>query len=242
MYGVTFPAGMSISPVQASGPYALEGCTSSQIELEGTELGEGHPGGNSSPYDDTLEHATPGHCPEGLRVGAVTIKTPLLEEPLAGHLFLAQPSCGGQGQVACTEEAAENGEIFHLYLEAQAPKAGVIVKLAGSIEVGGYGPHSAAVGLAPGQVRTRFLENPQMPVEDVQVLLPGGQRAALANPQSCGTATTTTDLEPWSAPESGPNATPLSAFTVTGCGGGFAPAFSAGTVTPQEVAGAGGWW
>jgi Domain of unknown function DUF11 len=230
---VTFPAGMSISPAQAGGPDALEGCTASQIDLEGTELGEGHPGGNASPYDDTLEHATPGRCPEGSRVGTVKIKTPLLEESLEGHLFLAQPSCGGQGQVACTEEAAEKGEVFGLYLEAQAPKAGVIVKLAGSIEVGGNGPHSVSTGLAPGQVRTRFDDNPQMPVENVQIVLPGGQRAALANPQTCGTATTSTDLEPWSAPESGPDATPISAFTVTGCEDRFAPAFSAGTVTPS---------
>jgi Domain of unknown function DUF11 len=231
---VTFPAGVSISPAQASGPNALEGCTPAQIELEGTELGEGHPGGNGSSYDDGLTHASPGHCPEGSRVGTVTIKTPLLQESLEGHLFLAQPSCGGAGQVTCTEEAAEKGEVFGLYLEAAG--SGVIVKLPGSIEVGGNGSHSAATGLAPGQVRTRFLENPQMPVEDVQIVLPGGQRAALANPQSCGTATTSTDLEPWSAPESGPDATPLSAFTVTGCGGGFAPAFSAGTVTPSAGA------
>jgi hypothetical protein len=231
---VTFPAGVSISPAQTSGPNALEGCTASQIDLQGTELGEGHPGGNGSPYDDTLTHASPGHCPESSRVGTVRIKTPLLEEPLEGHLFLAQPQCGASGQPACTEAAAENGEIFRLYLEAAG--SGVIVKLPGSIEVGGYGPHSAATGLAPGQVRTRFLENPQLPVEDVKVTLPGGQRAALANPQSCGAATTTTELEPWSAPESGPNATPISAFTVTGCENKFAPAFSAGTLTPSAGA------
>jgi hypothetical protein len=233
---VTLPAGVSLSPATTSGPNALEGCTAAQIDLQGTERGNGHPGGNGSPYDDGLEHASPGRCPENSRVGTVKIKTPLLEEALEGHLFLAQPQCGGAGQPECTEAAAENGEIFKLYLEATG--SGVIIKLAGSVEVGGHGSHSLANGLAPGQVRTKFLENPEMPVEDVKVTLPGGERASLVNPQGCGMATTMSDLEPWSAPESGSNTTPSSSFGVTGCSTPEAlnPAFTAGTVMPEASA------
>jgi hypothetical protein len=224
---VTMPAGVSISPSAASGPNALEGCTEAQIDLLGTELGEGHPGGNGSPYDDGLTHASPGHCPAKSQIGTVEGKTPLLEEPLHGHVYLAEPHCGGAGQAPCTEAEAEEGKVFGLYLEMAG--SGVIIKLAGSVEVGGYGGRN---DLAPGQLRARFDENPQFPFEELKMTFSSGQRAPLANPQSCGTFTTSSDLEPWSAPESGPNATPSWPFAVTGCGGGFAPSFSAGTVAP----------
>jgi hypothetical protein len=226
---VALPAGVSLSPTAASGPDALEGCSSAQIDLLGTELGEGHPGGNASPYDDGLTHASPGHCPEASRIGSVEVKTPLLEKPLTGSVYVAQPGCGGSGQPACTEQAAEEGQIFGLYLEMSG--SGLIVKLQGSMEVGGNGHRN---GLAPGQLRARFLNNPQLPFEELKMVISGGQRAALANPQSCGTYTTTSELEPWSAPESGPSATPTSAFAIAGCASptGFTPALTAGTTTP----------
>jgi hypothetical protein len=224
---VTLPAGVSVSPSAASGPNALEGCTAEQIDLLGTELGEGHPGGDGSPYDDGLTHASPGHCPEHSRIGEVEVRTPVLEEALRGHVYLAEPHCGQAGQSPCTEAEAEAGKVFGLYMEMAG--SGVIIKLAGSVEVGGYGGHN---NLAVGQLRARFDENPQFPFEDLKMTFSGGQRAPLANPQSCGTFTTTSGLEPWSAPESGPNATPSWPFAVTGCGGGFAPSFSAGAVTP----------
>jgi hypothetical protein len=229
---VTLPAGVSVSPSAASGPSALEGCTEAQIDLLGIELGEGHPGGNGSPYDDGLTHASAGHCPEASRIGEVELKTPLLEAPLHGHVYLAQPHCGGAGQSECSEAAAEEGKVFGLYLEMTG--SGVILKLAGSVEAGGYGAHSLDTGLEPGQLRTRFDDNPQMPFEELKLTFAGGQRAPLENPQSCGTFATTAELEPWSAPESGPNATPSSAFAVADCAGPtpFNPGFTAGTLAP----------
>jgi hypothetical protein len=249
---VTLPPGMSISPSAASGPDALAGCPatgedginigSAEVAPDGqdlgdpgaTELGEGHPGasGDGSPYDDGLWHTAPGHCPENSRLGEVEVKTPDLPEPLRGHFYLAEPSCGQAGRAPCTEAEVEEGKVFEVYLEVAG--SGVIVKEAGTVEVGGKGAHSATTGLAPGRVRMRFNEIPQFPFEEVKVTLPGGPRAALANPQTCGTATTTSELEPWSAPASGPNATPSSSFAVTGCEGSmpFKPGFQAGTVTP----------
>jgi hypothetical protein len=241
---VTLPPGMSISPSAASGPDALAGCPATGADginigsdevapdgqdlgdPEATELGEGHP------YDDGMWHAAPGHCPQNSRVGEVEVKTPDLAEPLRGHVYIAEPSCGQAGRAPCTEAEVEEGKVFEVYLEVAG--SGVIVKEAGTVEVGGKGAHSAATGLAPGQVRMRFNEIPQFPFEEVKVTLPGGPRAALANPQTCGTATTTSELEPSSAPASGPNATPSSSFAVTGCEGPmpFKPGFQAGTVTP----------
>ncbi len=247
---VTLPPGLSISPSAASGPAALAGCPATGADginigsdevapdgqdlgdPEATELGAGHPGGDGSPYDDGMWHTAPGHCPENSRVGEVEVKTPDLAEPLHGHLYIAEPSCGQAGGAPCDEADAEEGKVFKVYIEVAG--SGVIVKEAGIVEVGGKGGHSVAPSLAPGQVRMRFEEIPQFPFEEVKVTLPGGPRAALANPQTCGTATTTSELEPSSAPASGPNATPSSSFAVTGCEGAmpFKPGFQAGTVTP----------
>jgi hypothetical protein len=248
---VTLPPGLSISPSAASGPDALAGCPATGKEginigsdevapdgqdlgdLEATELGAGHPGGDGSPYDDGEYHTAPGHCPQNSRVGEVEVKTPDLAEPLRGHLYIAEPSCGQAGRAPCTEAEAEEGKVFEVYIEVAG--SGVIVKEAGTVEVGGNGAHSAATGLAPGQVRMRFDEIPQFPFEEVKVILPGGPRAALANPQTCGTATTTSELEPSSAAGLGSEREmPFSSFAVTGCEGSmpFKPGFQAGTVTP----------
>ncbi len=222
---IALPAGVSLSPAVASGPRSLEACTPAQIDLLGTELGEGHPGGNASPYDDGQTHASPGHCPDSSRVGEVEVKTPLLEEPLKGYVYVAQPSCGGEGQPECTSSSAEDGELYGIYLELAG--SGVIVKLHGEVSANSL----------TGQLTTTFTENPQLPFEEIKLKLYGGQRASLANPQSCGVATATSDLEPWSAPRSGPNATPSWPLEVTGCINPMplAPGFSAGTV--QTLAG-----
>ncbi len=248
---ITLPAGVSISPSAASGPDALGGCQatgreginigSSEVAPDGqdlgdpeaTELGEGHAGGDGSSYDDGMWHTAPGHCPENSRLGEVEARTPDLSEPLHGHMYLMDPPCGRPSVPPCSEAEAEEGRVFHICLELSG--SGVIVKLEGRIEVGGHGQYSKLDGLAPGQLRIGFSEIPQFPLEEVKVTLPEGPRAALANPQTCGTATTTSELEPSSAaPASGLNATPSSSFEVTGCGGSmpFKPGFLAGTATP----------
>jgi hypothetical protein len=227
---VTLPEGVSVSPGGADG---LVGCPASGPEgidlgshdalshevQEGEELGV-----------DGLPHAAPGHCPLGSQIGTVKIKTPLLGEALEGRVYLAEPQCGGSGQEECTEAKSENGGIFGLYLEAEG--SGVIVKLAGTVEAGGYGPHSLTTGLKPGQLRARFDENPQLPFSSLELHFKGGARAPLSNPQACGTFTTTSTLEPWGAPET-PSATPSFPFAVTGCEGDpFSPGFLAQAQTP----------
>jgi len=227
---ITLPPGLSISPSAANG---LEGCQATGpngIQIpHGTahpdEAGEGEaigPGG--------LSYLTPGHCPEGSQIGEVEVNTPLLEKPVTGGLFLATPGCGGEGSPPCTEAQAENGEMVKNYIEVKG--SGVDVKLQGTVEVGGHGPHSQSTDLQPGQLRVGFLENPQLPVSEIKVKLDGGPRAPLASPQSCGAATTTTLLEPWST--AAQNAEPSSTFSVLGCGASepFAPSFTAGTLVP----------
>jgi hypothetical protein len=224
---VTLPEGVSVSPSAAGG---LAGCEESGPE--GIDMPSGERPANQAGQGETigadgLSHLTSGHCPAGSTLGTVELTTPLLAEPLKGHLFLAQPKCGGEGQSACTEASAANGELYGVYLEAGAEAAGVVIKLKGSV----------SVNPSTGQVTTTFKENPQFPFSDLKVHLNGGDRAPLANPQTCATFTMTSNLTPWSAPVT-PDATPSSSFPITGCGSAmpFAPLFSAGVVTANAAA------
>jgi hypothetical protein len=259
---VTLPAGVSVSPSAATG---LVGCQetgpeginigSSNIgpagqdlgDPEATEFGGNYEGGNHSQYDDGVWHTAPGHCLPASKVGSVEVCTPVLpnranseghkeegvkacEEhtgiaPLQGNVYLAQPKCGGSGQPECTPASATNGELYALYIEAEG--SGVIIKLAGKV----------AANPATGQLTSTFTENPQLPFNELRLHLNGGPRAPLANPQTCGTFTTTSLLEPWShegpdGTEGTPNATPSSSFAIGGCAGNpFNPSFSAGTTS-----------
>ncbi len=63
--------------------------------------------------------------------------------------------------------------------------------------------------------------------------LGGGPRATLANPRTCGPASTNADFTPWSSPFT-PDALLASSFEVTGCGPPqFDPSFTAGTTSNQ---------
>jgi hypothetical protein len=240
---VTLPPGVTLNPpggegvvgCQAEGPEGIN-IGSSDIgpagqdlgDPEATELGAGYEGGNGSRYDDGIYHTARGRCPAASAVGTVEATTPALTEPLTGHVYVAEPKCGGAGQNACTEASATNGELFGTYLELQNEKAGVIVKLAATL----------SANPATGQLTATFSENPQFPVSEVKLHLNGGARAPLANPQTCGTATTNALLEPWSGT---PAAQSSSSFTVTGCAATmpFAPAFTATDSAPITAAGSG---
>jgi hypothetical protein len=208
---VTLPAGLSVSASAANG---LEGCTEGQLD----------PGSGE-----------PGHCPDGSELGTVEVVTPLLEKPLKGHVYLAEPKCGEEGQPACGEAEAEEGKLFGLDMELDGE---AVIKLPGKVEAGGYGPYSAAHGLAPGQLRAVFENNPQLPFGELVFKFKDGPRTPLANPQTCGTYTTTSVLEPWSAPFSA-SVTSESPFNVDWDGHGgacpasmpFSPGFTAGTAS-----------
>jgi hypothetical protein len=215
---VTLPPGVAIAPAAADG---LVGCP------------------EAGPEGFELQSADAGHCPGASNVGSVEIVTPLLKEPLKGSVYVTQPTCGGAGQPGCSEEAAETGGLFSLYVEAGSETSSVYIKLKGNVEVGGNGPHSREAGLAPGQIRTTFAETPQQPFSELRLKFSGGPRATLANPQNCGTFTTAAELESWAhTPAPGeasgtPNVTTTPSFSIGGCEERFAPAFTAGAVNPQ---------
>jgi uncharacterized repeat protein (TIGR01451 family) len=218
---VKLPEGISISPSAADG---LVGCA--EKGPEGIDFPTGRPhadeaGEGEELGPDGLSRPAPGHCPAKSQIGEVQITTPLLPNPLEGHVYLTQPSCGGEGQEPCTEADATNGRLYGLYLEVAG--SGVIIKLKGKV----------SANPTTGELTTTFTENPQLPFSDLKVRLNGGPRSPLVNPQGCGTFTTMSDLVPWSSPIT-PDATPSSSFDIAGCATSmpFGPAFNAGTVTP----------
>jgi hypothetical protein len=163
-----------------------------------------------------LNNASEPQCPDASKIGSVEIETPLLADKLLGSVYLAE------------QNNNPFGSTFAIYVAAQVD--GASVKVAGDVEADPL----------TGQLTTTFSDNPQVPFSDFRLHFFGGARAPLATPKTCGTYETTSVLTPWSAPESGASALPLSSFQIdsgpygTACQQpGFAPSFSAGTTSNQ---------
>jgi hypothetical protein len=197
----TLPLGTVISPSAADG---LGVCSSAQFF-------------GSGPREEAP--AKPGECPRESQVGTVRIKTPALEEPLTGDVYLGTPECN-----PCTPADAQDGRMIRLFVQVVGEgESGIVVKLEGK----------GQINQQTGQITTTFENDPQLPFSDFKLTLGGGERATLANPRACGAATTTLDLTPWSSPFT-PDATPFSTFAVTGCySPQFNPSFTAGTTNNQ---------
>lgn len=193
---VRLPMGVRVNPSAADG---LAGCSPAQVGL-------------SSTADPT--------CPDGSRVGALEITTPLLDEPLEGSVYLAGPF--------------DNpfDSLLAVYLVARGP--GLIVKLPGRVEAD---PLS-------GRLTVVFDDLPQLPFSRVRVAFDGGPRAPLVNPPVCGAYGVEAELTGWSGAVVGVSsrfalgADALGAPCAAGGAGGgsgarrFAPGFSAGVESP----------
>jgi hypothetical protein len=229
---LTLPEGVSVSPGVVDGIQACEKEGKQGINIEGPESEEVGLNGEWQ--------LAPGHCPDASIVGEAEAITPLLPEPIKGHVYLARPGCGAAGEAPCTEQDALDGNLYKLYLElggeGELAKTGVHFKVAFDTEA----------NPATGQLTTKVLGTPQAPFSALKIHLNGGQRAPLDTPAVCGPAVTTADFTPWSAPgvtpapeslsvAGTPDATPSSFFEVEGCASPppFSPGFHAGTVTPQ---------
>jgi hypothetical protein len=162
-----------------------------------------------------LESNEPGSCPPAAQIGTVKVTTPLLEDPLEGQVFLGEPGCS-----PCSEADAAEGHIFRLFIQIHSARYGITIKL----------PGVARANPQTGQLTAEFAENPQLPFSDLELHFNSGPRAPLANPQTCGTFTTSADLTAWSSPET-PDAISQSSFSTGGCAAGFSPGFTAGTAS-----------
>ena len=220
---VTFPAGMTVNPSQASG---LDACSQQQIGFE-QEGGE------------TFFSRAPQSCPPASKLGTLEASSPLLvrrdqdhevevdpesgkpiPEPLHGAIYLAKPFANPFNKLVAT------------YLVIEDEKTGIVAKLAGE---GQLDPQS-------GQITVVFRENPELPIEDIKVSLFGGSRGALLTPPTCGPHATNAQFTPWSAPEGLPE-NPSDSFGLTNAPAGgpcpateaampHTPALRAGTLTP----------
>ncbi len=190
--------------VNPSAASGLQACSEAQIGWLG-------PVSASNPGLTNFSAAAPA-CPEASKIGSVEIETPALAGVLPGSIYLA----------------SQDENPFHSllagYIVIDDPVTGAILKIPGELRT----------DPVTGQITGVFDENPQFPFSDLRLRFFGGARGELATPEGCGTYTTTSDLMPWSAPESGPDATPSSSFPIdTGCVSAFAPSFTAGTENPQ---------
>jgi len=207
---VTLPKGLVVNPSGANG---LDACTPSQVGLTSAV---GDPAARFS--------EAPASCPEAAKIGTVSVNTPLLDHPLPGAVYVAQP------------DQNPFGTLLALYLTVDDPDSGVVVKLAGKVEAD---PVS-------GQLRTTFPESPQVPFEDFELSFFGGPGAALRTPALCSTYTTTAVMTPHSAPEGQPVSDESSFEVSSAPGGGVcasseaqlpnAPKVEAGTLSVQAGA------
>jgi hypothetical protein len=127
-------------------------------------------------------------CPNGSKVATVKIKTPLLPHPLEGSVYLA------------TQETNPFGSVLAMYIVAEDPVSGSLVKLPGEVQLCKTAGEVIAGMTCEtlGQLVSTFEDNPQLPFEDAELHFFGGERAPLATPSRCGTYTTEASYMPWS--------------------------------------------
>jgi hypothetical protein len=166
--------------------------------------------------------ANPVACPVGSKIGEVTIETPdLPAKSLTGSVYVGQP----------TSTNPESGNEYRIFIDAEAPRYGVAVRLEGHV----------SANATSGRLTTAVLENPQVPFSDF-ILTFNGPHTPLANPLMCGAATTNSSLTPYSGT---PAAEPLISFPIDFDGkGGACPSplpfvLGQGATTTPTTGGAG---
>lgn len=203
---IRFPEGLAINPSAAAG---LEACTAAQIGLESPPA--------QAPGEFT---PAPADCPDAAKIGGVQIDTPLVDHPLTGAVYLAEPDWN------------PFASLLAVYLTVDDEESGVVIKFPAALE-----PDPAT-----GRLALRLQDAPQLPVEDLRISLNSGPRALLRTPSSCGVAPIQASLASWSAPEDAVGLGAQLSITAPPPGVATCPAgeadlpatagFTAGTLTP----------
>jgi hypothetical protein len=203
------PSGLTVEldVPQANDP---EGLVTPAVKRVAVTLPEGtvvSPGGADKLQSCTDEQFDAGTfaqetCPLAAKVGDVEIVSPLLSEPLRGPVYV-----GSQ----------QPGRLLRLMVVARAQ--GVVLKLNGKLDL----------DPVTGRVTTVFDDQPKLPFETLRMTFKGGPRAVLANPRTCGPATTTFAITPWGGGAESVSTSTQQIAGGAGCPAGFAPGFSAGS-------------
>jgi hypothetical protein len=161
-----------------------------------------------------FDRAVPS-CPQGASLGRVEVEVPAFDDPLKGTVYLASPHQNPFGSLLALYHVVEGH--------------GLVIKLAGKVQL----------DPATGRITSTFEENPQQSVSHLRLSLFSGSVAPLRTPATCGRYSTTSTMTPWSAPESGPPATPKDEYEISQGPGGKAcgapaniPSFEAGSTAP----------
>jgi hypothetical protein len=162
---VALPEGVAVNPAGADG---LQACSEELV---------GYLPGQSSPPGDLGFTPSIGEpfCPNASKIGEVTIHTPLLANPVKGFVYLA------------SQDENPFGGLVAIYIVAQDPVSGTVIKLAGDVHL-----------TESGQIVTTIENSPELPFEDAELHFFGGERAPLATPARCGSYTTSASFGPWS--------------------------------------------
>jgi hypothetical protein len=175
---VTLPEGITINPSAGSG---LGACTPAQYQAE-------------------TSSSLPGEgCPPESKIGSIEIETPILAEKIPGAVYVATPYLN-----PFSEPGHPNGSLLALYVVAKNAARGLIIKVAGKVEL----------NPVTGQLVTTFDNTPQQPFNRFTLKFRPGATAPLVSPPACGTYAAQGALTPWSAPLE-PRLVSSTAFEIT---------------------------
>jgi hypothetical protein len=185
---VALPEGVAINPAGGDG---LQACSEALVGFTGMSETI-NPGSQTATFTPTLPGSLGAisagetasfaqgvnFCADASKIGTVDIRTPLLPpaQHVTGSVYLS------------TQNENPFGSLIAIYIVAEDPVSGVLVKLTGQVHL-----------TATGQIVTTLENNPQLPFEDAEIKFFGGERAPLATPAHCGTYTSTASMTPWSA-------------------------------------------
>ncbi len=137
--------------------------------------------------------SAPVTCPAASKIGTALIETALPAKSLGGNVYLGKTNAPGP----------ITGPPYLIFIDAESVY-GVSVRLEGA----------AVPNPSTGRLEVSFLNNPQLPFSELVLTLNGGPRAPLANPVTCGAASTNSLFTPYTG---GGPALPSSPFATTGC-------------------------
>jgi hypothetical protein len=165
-----------------------------------------------------VPNGNPPACPASSRIGSIEVESALVDHPLPGSVYAATP---GDNPF---------GSLLAIYAVVEDPRAGILIKLPGHVVPD---PNT-------GRLVATFDNNPQLPFSHFKLSFFGGAHGVLRTPSTCGNYSTTSSMTPWSAPDTGPPATPKDSYSISappaggGCGASLPnnPSLDAGVVSP----------